>query len=180
MTIFSEVNPARARFFLRHICSIEHRKTDKEDAKTSLFDQVESLKHYLRSREFQKKELEKGLDSLQEQISAAVEKGSKVTRYTINTTQGIAAFYRKIDQLESAIDAYLDSYHGREKRIHELEKRIVNEANTDAEPHIKKLKELEKKFIEMESLNKFDIAHLNRIRVKIEFLKNKAKKKLDS
>jgi seryl-tRNA synthetase len=177
MTQFSQLNPSRAKIFLRHIVHVINRNMEKEEAKHTLVERVQNLKKYLRSKSYRKAKVATELDILQKQIESAIEKGAKVTTYR-PSKGSISSFQKKIEALEKAIDAYVSTYHKREQKILDLEKKIINEANAEPESkseHLKKLEDLEKKFLEMENLNHFDIEQLSRIRVKIEFLKNKAK-----
>ncbi len=174
---FSHMSPEKTKHLFKFICQTIKRRQDRTKAKHDITGQVQTIKDYVSKKGYQKAELKHMLNNLLLGISKAIDKGSKITNYKITLNDGLTIFYKKVEDLENELKTYTDAIEKREDRIRVLEKEIFEES-LKRHPHHKKLKELEKRFTELEKLNTFDVRQLSRVRIKIDGIKDDLKAKI--
>jgi len=174
---FLNVDNYKVYNFLRRLCRIVQRRNEKVEAKEILLSDIRTMRSLLKKKKIERKELNRLLDSIEGDIDNAVEKGSRVIHHTIRLDPGAKAFYANIDRLERKINEYTSVHTKREKAMHKIETEIERDTKKKG-LHTEKLRSLEKRFLELKNIDKFDESQLSRIKTKIEELKKRQSKKL--
>jgi len=166
-----QLSPRKLKKFIKHLCLASKVIEERDIAKKNLSEHIKSLKKHVKG-----KQVAKTLKELEDRINFTIEKEKKAAKIHHHEPFHHEQLREKMQQLDSKLKTFTESYAERKKRIQELEKKITGkDSKQNIIAEIKEtVAKLEKKYKEL--VKKHDKEYMEKIKEKIQALKSKLEK----
>lgn len=172
--ISPDVDIEKTRLLLKHLGKSTGKLKKKDIAKEELKDQIKKLKKTIKSKAYKKE-----MKVLEKKLSEVLEKEEEIIRHHKTRDAVNRRIREKIESLEHKLTRYIATKRLRERRIDELESTIKRKAAVEQ----KEIEILEDQIISLETLfekissdRTYSEKEIQRVRIKIENLKNRLEK----
>jgi chromosome segregation ATPase len=170
--MISRPDPIKARIALHYLAKATKKLHEREESRKKLAAQLKQLKKISTNT------LQKHLTELEKRINETVRIENKILKSQSQEDYFHEELKNKINVLEGKLGKYMDTKEAREKRIKELEEKMEekqqpkHEISLDIKESIQKM---EKIYEEAKKSGKYSKKDLDRIKKRINTLKNKLK-----